>query len=191
MFFFGRSRTHQPARRPIAGQSVVEFALIAPIMVVLLVAIVDFARVYTTMMSVESAAREAADFGTTLGAPRWDVALRSPTVQEMQRRACIAASNLPDYADPDGDPVTGCSNPAFECEIVTTGTPCDPWVADACELPTREPPCRIKVTLTYDFHLFLPLNFQIMGASIGLPNTVTIQRDSIFAMTDIDLSTGP
>lgn len=191
MSIFGRRSKPPRTSRRDSGQSVVEFALVLPLMVVLLIAIIDFARVYTTMMSIESAAREAADFGTTLGAPRWDVALRSPTVQEMQRRACIAASNLPDYADPDDDPATGCSNPAFECEIVTTGTPCDPWVADTCELPTREPPCRIKVSLSYDFHLFLPVNFQIMGASIGLPNTITIQRDSIFAMTDIDLSTGP
>jgi hypothetical protein len=28
-----------------------------------------------------------------------------------------------------------------------------------------------------------------MGVSIGLPSTITFQRDSTFAMTDIDLST--
>jgi hypothetical protein len=161
-------------------------------MVVLLVAIVDFARVYTTMMSVESAAREAADFGTTLGAQRWDLGLRPGTVQEMERRACIATSNLPDYSDADGDPSTGCSNPSFACEIATLGTPCAPYdAADTCELPTREPPCQIKVTMTYEFKLFNPISFDILGASIGLPDSITVQRDSVYAMTDIDVATTP
>ena len=65
---------------------------------VLLIAVIDFARVYTTMMNVESAAREAADFGTTYGAGKWQVgAPLDDAVAEMQRRACVAASNLPDY----------------------------------------------------------------------------------------------
>lgn len=181
-------------RRTTSGQSVVEFAIIAPIMVVLLIAVIDFARVYTTMMNVESAAREAADFGTTYGAGKWQVgAPLDGTVAEMQRRACVASSNLPDYDDPDGDPTNGCVNPAFAyCVSPADGAPCAPInPADACEAPTREPPCTVTVTMTYDFHLFLPVNFQILGASIGLPSTITFQRDSTFAITDIDLSTGP
>src|SRR5688572_33461923 len=79
------------------GQSVVEFALIAPIMIFILFAILDLARIYTTMMSVESAAREAADYGTTLGAERWQTGAIATTESEMRRRACIAASDLPDY----------------------------------------------------------------------------------------------
>jgi hypothetical protein len=197
-------RRHALNRRPIAiastsrrtarGQSVVEFAIVAPIMVVLLVAIIDFARVYTTMMSVESAAREAADYGTTFGAGKWQVGVPlDGTVAEMQKRACVASSNLPDYDDPDGDPSNGCVNPAFSyCVTPTIGGTCGPVnTADTCEIPTREPPCTVTVTLTYDFGLFLPINFEILGASIGLPDTITFQRDSTFAITDIDLSTGP
>ena len=79
-------------RRSHDGQSVVEFALVLPLMLILLLGTLDLARIYTTMMSVESAAREAADYGTTYGAGKWLVgAPLDGTVTEMQRRACLGA----------------------------------------------------------------------------------------------------
>jgi Flp pilus assembly protein TadG len=173
------------------GQSVVEFALVLPIMVLVLLATVDFARVYTTMMNVESAAREAADYGTTLGAGKWQAgAPMDDTVAEMQRRACVAASDLPDYADSDTDPANGCTNPAFAyCMTPTTGGTCGPVdPVDGCEIPTRPQPCTVTVTLTHVFRLFAPLNIQVGGSEFGFPSTITIVRDSTFAMTDIDLA---
>ena len=130
----------------------VEFALVLPLMVILLVAILDLARVYTTMMSVESAAREAADYGTTLGAGKWQTGLpMDGTVAEMQRRACVAASDLPDYADPDNDPATGCTNPSFAyCLTMTTGGTCATrWIQRLRRATTRlrAPPCTVTVTL--------------------------------------------
>ena len=65
-------RFHTARRRGRrSGQSVVEFALVLPILVILMLAVVDLARIYTTMLTVESAAREAADFGT-FGSQKWD-----------------------------------------------------------------------------------------------------------------------
>ena len=84
-------------RRSEGGQSLVEFALLLPLMIVLLLAIIDFARIYTTMMGVESAAREAADWGAN-GSVRWQTATYAATRDEMNRRACVAASNLVEYA---------------------------------------------------------------------------------------------
>lgn len=172
------------------GQSVVEFALVLPIMVVLLLAIVDLARIYTTMLSVESAAREAADFGTTLGANKWQVGgQKDATVSEMERRACIASSNLPDYDGPD----SSCVNPDFDyCMTPAVGGICgpvDPF--DGCDNPIRSEPCTVTVTLTYDFHLLAPLNIEFFGVRFGLPSTLTFERDSTFAMTDIDLAPAP
>lgn len=185
------------ARRPLElGQSVVEFALVLPLMVIMMVAILDLARVYTTMMSVESAAREAADYGTTLGAGKWQTGLpMDGTVAEMQRRACVAASNLPDYQDPDDDPATGCTNPSFAyCLTMSIGGTCtypvDP-TAQTCDNPLRAPPCTVTVTLTHDFHLLAPLGFDFFGVHLGLPNTLTFDRDSTFAMTDIDVAPTP
>lgn len=171
----------------------VEFALVLPIMVVLLLAIVDFARIYTTMMTVESAAREAADFGTTFGAGKWEAGMaglpRQTTEDEMKRRACIASSNLPDYEDADGDPATGCSNPIFEyCMTVPETGLCGP-PDDSCVDPLRPEPCTVTVTLTYDFHLFAPFHLNFFGVEFGLPTTIDVVRDSTYAMTDIDLAT--
>ena len=181
-----------PHRRCERGQSVVEFAIMLPLLLILLLAILDFARIYTTMLSVESAAREAADYGTTLGAGKWQVG--SPmdtTVAEMKRRACVAAGNLPDYADPDNDPTNGCDSPAFAyCLTPTAGGTCLPIDPDEhCEDPTRADPCTVTVTLTHDFRIFTPLNVELLGIRIGFPSTITFQRDSTFAMTDIDLAT--
>ena len=181
-----------PTPRRESGQSVVELALVLPIIVIVLLAILDFSRIYTTMTSVESAAREAADYGTTLGAGKWQVgAPADATVAEMHRRACIAASDLPDYGDPDGDPATGCSNPSFDyCLTTTVGGGCGPLDPGAvCEDPTRFEPCTVTVTLTHDFRLFSPFSIEFFGVRIGLPSVITFQRDSTFAMTDIDLST--
>lgn len=182
-------RRRRPA--PSAGQSVVEFALVLPIMVIVLFATLDFARIYTTMMSIESAAREAADYGTTLGAGKWQSGTpATDTVSEMQRRACVAASDLTDYDDPDGDPGTGCANPGFAyCLTPTAGGPCgalDP--VDGCHVPTRPEPCTVTVQLSYDFQLLVPLSIEFLGVRIGFPTTISIQRDSTFAMTDIDLA---
>lgn len=192
------NRTSNSPRRLRSGQSVVEFALVAPLLVIVLFAIVDFARIYTTMMSVESSAREAADYGTTLGATKWQAGVaRETTVSEMQRRTCTASSNLPEYDDPDDDPATGCDNPSFAyCVTPDDGDPmtadtCGPINdLDGCDNPLRTTPCKVTVTVTYEFRLLAPLNIEFLGVQYGLPTTITFPRDSTFAMTDIDVA-GP
>jgi len=150
-------RSAQPHAR---GQSVVEFALILPLLLVLLMGIVDLARIYTTMLTVESAAREAADFGA-FGSYQWKADVRANTESEMERRACVAARNLTDYVGTD----TGCSNPTY------TLAP----VAASCDNPDNNPPCDVTVTLRYDFRLLI------------LPATLTFERSSTFAMSDLKL----
>ncbi len=177
-----------PRRRRERGQSVVEFALVLPIMIFMMVAIIDVARIFTTMLSVESAAREAADFGT-FGSQKWnDAVVQMPvdgTEAKMVHRACVAASDLPDYVGPD----EGCTNPAFSYELSldkgATWVPYTPGLG--CDDPTRTPPCWLKVTLSYDFHVFLPLNVEAFGVTLGLPSTMTFDRSSIFPMTDLAL----
>jgi hypothetical protein len=170
------------------GQSVVEFALVLPLLVFLMVGIIDLARIYTTMLSVESAAREAADFGT-FGAQKWDPAVYnlpvSGTEDQMRFRACTAASDLSDYVGPE----TACSNPSFAYQLSgDKGVTWHTWdAAMDCANTTRTPPCWVKVTLTYDFHLFVPLSIEAFGVRYGLPDRLTFTRASVFPMTDLNL----
>jgi hypothetical protein len=173
-----------PRKRLEQGQSVVEFALVLPILVFLMLAVVDFSRIFTTMLSVESAAREAADFGT-FGSQKWNDAAVVATEADMRRRACVAASDLPDYVGPD----TSCSNPAFSYELsLDKGATWVPYSAGlGCDDALREPPCWLKVTLSYDFRIITPLNIQFLDRTLGLPSVITFERSSIFAMTDLVL----
>src|SRR5262245_28588012 len=55
----GRTGRHTNSPELPHGQAVVEFALIVPVLLLLLVGISDWARLYTTGINVEAAAREA------------------------------------------------------------------------------------------------------------------------------------
>lgn len=175
-------------RKRERGQSVVEFALVLPVMVFLMLAIVDFSRIYTTMLTIESAAREAADFGT-FGSQKWnDSIVQMPvdgTEAKMLIRACVASSNLPDYVGPD----ESCSNPSFSYHLsLDKGATWVPYSTGlGCDDPVREPPCWLRVTLSYDFHVFTPLNITFFDRTFGLPSTVTFERSSTFPMTDLTL----
>ncbi len=46
------------------GQSLVELALIAPILIVLMLGVIDFGRVYFAQVSVTNAARDGADYAS-------------------------------------------------------------------------------------------------------------------------------
>jgi hypothetical protein len=157
-------------RKGERGQSLVELAIFVPIVIVLLLAVGDLARAFATMITVESAAREAADWGA-FRPGNWDTVVPQypVTVTEMERRACTASLELPDYAGAsDG---STCTNPSFNCAIGTTSNP-----SGSCSSPTTcdVDPCYVKVTLGYDFDLIAPSEF------LALPTTFHFDRESVF-----------
>ena len=60
--------------RGTKGQSFVEFALILPALLILIVSIIDFGRLMFTISSVSSASRDAARFGASVGTDSGGVA---------------------------------------------------------------------------------------------------------------------
>ena len=122
----------------------------------LLLAIGDFARLYTTMITVEAAAREAADYGAIYpwywaGDPSDPGSNYAKTVQEMTDRACGAARHLPDYVGPDD----GCTNPSII--IALDPTPAGVTEDQCYQVVRSAVPCNLTITLGYDFEIDEPL----------------------------------
>ena len=168
------------------GQSTVEFALVTPVMLLLVLAIADFGRLYTSAVAVESAGREAADFGS-FDASYWT---SSPpnlvtTVGEMQRRACTAAagSHLEGYQTTDPVNNTTCTNPTFTCTLERNGASTDCLGSAGftngvdCSDPATNPPCTVHVQMTYRFKTFLLIP--------PLPSSIDIVRNSYFRISNL------
>ena len=145
------------------------------------------------MMTIESAAREAADFGAWRSA-NWagdladDASARYKTEAGMKERACTASSSLWGSENPSGD----CSgNPRIEIDLLDENFHSVLDGARAlkasskCEDPARASgPCNVKVTMTYEFDLILPVGIDFGGTRLGLPQDVELTRESIFAISD-------
>ena len=162
-------------RTGVRGQSLVEFALVLPFLLMLVLAIGDFSRWYSTAIAIESAAREAADYGA-FKPSRWEGDPLDPasnyakTLAEMKKIACTSASTLSGYeGDPVGTVGMSCTNPDVEgaSAIVLSGT--------GCENAAQDPPCQVTVTLQYRFDLFIP-------TPLFAPS-ITFSRDATFAVS--------
>ena len=183
---------------PSRGQSLVEFALVLPILAIMLLAIGDLARVFTSMMTVESAAREAADYGAWQsvnwqGDPTDPDSNRYKTEAGMRARACVASSNLVDF---DGDTVD-CTNPTMTIDVLdesdVSAIGAGGVVTQDCDKAQRMSgsvelaPCKVKVDLAYTFDLIVPVGIDFFGTRLGLPQQVGFTRSSVFAISDFDL----
>jgi hypothetical protein len=170
----------QAPNHPGRGQALVEFALVLPIALILLVAVGDMARVYTTMITIESAAREAADFGA-YGSDNWSELNRDRTLQAMKTRACVASQTLTDFVGPVGD----CTNPTVDIQLLLPNDS-PAGTASGCELADRPGgPCKVQVDLEYQFDLIVPIGLDLAdGQRFGFPQTLTFSRRSVFATSD-------
>ena len=65
---------HSFDTRGARGQGLVEFSLIMPLLLLVIVSIVDFGRLMFTISSVASASRDAARYGASVGTDAFDIA---------------------------------------------------------------------------------------------------------------------
>lgn len=164
----------------------VELALILPLLLFMALAIFDFARVFVSAISVEAAAREGADYGG-LYPWWWTPENTDATRAEIERRACTAASTLTDY-EGAADHST-CTNPTVD--IALDAAPAGVAPGECSEVERSGTPCRVVVTLVYEFRTIFPLSLQFGDTRLGIPPEVRLERSSTFAISDFELDATP
>ena len=139
------------------GQTLAEFALLVPLLVILIFGFVDVSRIYQACVTIEGAAREGARYGVT-GRSDCDIAAddrlacieynttqraKALTNDDTDLTVTVRSWDYPTYADPasEGDPGEQCD--AIEVQVNYQFTPSTPLAATifgAIELVGRERP---------------------------------------------------
>lgn len=113
-------------RRGESGQAVVEFAIVLPVLILLLLGIMEFGRALSALIVLQNAAREGVRYGITVSSdPNSDTLIEDRVRQE--------AGSLDGAADP--------------VRLQVTITP---------DLANRVPGGDLRVSLQYDFEFVVP-----------------------------------
>lgn len=150
-----RVRAHAPhdADRPRGrhGQSVVEFALVLPIFLALLLMAVDFGRLFFTYIQVSNAAREAAAYGAT-----------QPTdTSGMQARA-VQEKNSQTQGEGALDPISATCADQAGTAIACSAAPGGVGAGNTLTVTVRQP-----------FRFLTPLVNDMFGNSFGMSASAT------------------
>ena len=143
-----------PDRARIRGQSLLEFALVVPILLLIFAGAADLGRIFYTYVAIENAAKEGALYGARY--PLCDTASTlCPNPGNAEFRARQETVNVLTDTDLDID------------------VNCYPRAGGAAYLDLRDcqPGDRYEVTADTDFHLITPFLSDVMGGDFTLSNT--------------------
>ena len=107
-FLNSRTRSRHLPRPTGRGQSLVEFALLLPLMLAFLGLTIDFARVFQAWITLESATRDAAEAAATTAGTS------SEALDLARRTVCLQAQHVPGFklsSAPSPKDVEGCLAP--------------------------------------------------------------------------------
>jgi Flp pilus assembly protein TadG len=132
---------NRATRRRDGGQAITEFALIAPVLVILIFGIVDMARAYNAWVTIQGAAREGARFGVTGKASCTDASDRIACIDAVTRDHTQSLTNAPTtidvsvrswdypaYANPASEGSAGTQCDALEVEVEYEYEPATPII---------------------------------------------------------------
>jgi hypothetical protein len=143
-------------RRPSRGQSLVEFALVTPLLLLVLAGAADLGRAFYAYVAIENAAKEGAFFGS-----------RAPLCDDGSATGCSNPNNvvwrvrneLTGIRNPDGTELT----PTIQCA--------SPVGTVRTDLRNCESGDTYTVGLVYPFHLVTPILGSIVGTPLNLRTT--------------------
>lgn len=122
------------------GQSLVEFALILPILLTLVGAAIDIARLYQGWITLEGATRDAAEYAATKDSNA------TAALTDAKSIICTQTAALPGFAAPAGQP-TNCTSPNVSVSSFSVST-------TATGASTTYPIASATVTATLPFRTF-------------------------------------
>lgn len=132
--------SRSPRTLPKRGQSLVEFALILPILLTMVGAAVDIARLYQGWITLEGATRDAAEYAATKDTTSTAALSSAKTI------ICTQTATLPGFVAPPGNP-TSCTSPAVTVTSFNVST-------TATGASTTYPIASVTVTATLPFRTF-------------------------------------
>ena len=147
---------HQATSRK-RGQSLVEFALILPILLTMVGAAIDLARLYQGWITLEGATRDAAEYAATKDATS------SSALTDAKTIICTQTAALPGFAAPAGQP-TNCTSPAVSVPSFAVST-------TATGASTTYPIATVTVTATLPFRTFFGYPLLTQGGAWTLSST--------------------
>jgi len=199
------------ARGDARGQSLVEFTLILPIVLILLLAVADFGRIFATGITLESAARTAAETAASEYV-REDAATAAPLTPAAYARihqhawssVCDEASALPnavpnpggqcdglatvvcvhDGLDPScGDLYNSSGAPPAGCPALAAGA--RPSNSQAAQAGLTESSKWVEVRVCYKFTAVLGVQLPFVGGTMrALAGEFPLERIRTFTVAD-------
>jgi Flp pilus assembly protein TadG len=150
------------------GQAVLEFALIVPVMLLMLLLAVDFGRVFFSYVQVTNAAREAANYAAAHAVDYQSGTFTYTQFHDGSINAALQEANVQTQA--------GATAPmAISSPTCFTPQPTMVSCADAPETPTTASGTGavVSVTVTQPFTFFMPIIGDFFGGTLNLSATAT------------------
>jgi Flp pilus assembly protein TadG len=148
-----RPRHHRDRERRSQGQSLVEFALIVPVLLLLLLLTVDFGRLFYSWITVHNAARVAANFAGLN--PYGDFASTTGDYQQLTKNESLNAV----------------------CPITSAGSPVFADTANDTNVTARDLGDQVSVSVSCSFGFLTPIISNVTGnpIPIGATSTFTVR----------------